>query len=154
MNCHKLIVAHGSDKLRKLINNTEQRDKTSALHLNDENFDLFQEIVEFLYTGSCPSLGTNDFDRNIDSNRMESYDSEESLDELSWSLEEIGFEDLDNLDLSPERVGMQEERMVVVEEKARKKNMDLKGQVLVDPSRRKDLLHVAKKYKIEALVAK
>ena len=93
---HKVVVAEASDKLITMINHTSNEDSNiDIIYLNDENYETMNEIIEFLYTGSCaslPQLNLKNSERVHDERELT---DEDILDALAMSLQDVDFDFLD-----------------------------------------------------------
>ena len=173
---HRLILAEGSDKFRSLIDDAEAKlpdgdDLPSGVPivtLDDEDFELIQEMLEFLYTGSCACLRPPEEESRCvglgEEDEIEISNGEERmLNELAWSLESVDFEVLDDLQvpLSPAFDALRDEKDAVFsagEERPSKLRRSftekIKDGIPELVARRKELLRVAKKYRITELVSR
>jgi hypothetical protein len=92
---HQVVLAQGSDKLRTLINECKQElcleySQTPLLYLDEEDTEIMNEMIEFLYTGSCASLPLLD-----GKNCERQLTDEDILDELALGLQDVDFDNLD-----------------------------------------------------------
>ena len=165
LHAHQVVLAQGSEKLRTMMNNAKQ-ESCSVLDFPqppiiiylEENFEIIQEIIEFLYTGCCASLAIRNGDVCVDKSLKErEMTDEDMLKALALSLQEVDFDILD--------VPQHAECEQVFKHQPRRSKSSGKGGKNKDESsrkkmqagelgvRKKELLRVAKKYHVAELIS-
>ncbi|CAB4004855.1 inhibitor of Bruton tyrosine kinase [Paramuricea clavata] len=155
---HQVVLAQGSDKLRTLINECKQEvcleySQTPLIYLDEEDIEIMNEMIEFLYTGSCASLPLRD-----GKNCERQLTDEDILDELALGLQDVDFDNLDTVYFEPEPVKRDKKSTRSKKNKKDGGNKDL-GSAGSEYSgelsgKRKELLRVAKKYRITELFSR
>ena len=167
------MLAHGSERFRKLIdgaqvkyNNADDLREIPVIRLDDEDFEVIQEIIEFIYTGTCSLLKPFNSENCVESDENEirqPFTDDEMVKELAWSLEIVDFDILDNLQIpfSSEFYSLNDEKDTMdpqVDESLSTSKQNSSEKVTdgfpVDLTYRKELLHVAKKFRISELVSR
>ena len=83
---------------RALINDSKQElcsanggSQTPIIYLDEDDFEIVNETIEFLYTGSCASLPVPSYE-NCEVSHERELNDEDILNELTLSLQDVDFD--------------------------------------------------------------
>jgi uncharacterized protein (UPF0297 family) len=81
------VLAQSSEKFRTLMKEwQEESSHFPIISVDEEDFEIMNEVVEYLYTGCCTSLSTLDGENR---ERERELTNEDILDELALSLHDL-----------------------------------------------------------------
>ena len=88
IHAHQVILAQSSEKFQTLMNES-QSSHLPVISLDEEDFEIINEVVEFLYTGYCTSLSELDGE-NCELEKE--LTDEDILDELTLSVHDLDID--------------------------------------------------------------
>ena len=96
-----MILAEGSEKLRTLMNDAKQESSnnsenqpTLVIYLDEDDFEIVREVIEFLYTGCCvslPAVPKEDVDEELPENEQS-----HQFNQLAFNIQDVDFGLLDS----------------------------------------------------------
>ncbi|XP_028412320.1 inhibitor of Bruton tyrosine kinase-like [Dendronephthya gigantea] len=159
---HQVILAEGSEKLRTLINDAKQESsdskdnqQTLLIYLDEEDFEIVREMIEFLYTRCCglqPALIREDLDDDLAEKELF-----HQFNQLAFNLQDVDFDVLDTVFSESREVtkGTSSTRLRKIRRNHENKHesgypgIELISEQLF--ARRKEFSRIARKYQVNGL---